>query len=67
MDELERLQNENRCLRKRIQQLEKMIAVMTSIERSPMGADINRSIEINRVLEQQENDTANSPTYKCSL
>lgn len=55
MDELERLQNENRCLRKRIQQLEKMIAVMTSIERSPMGAYINRSIEINRVLEQQEN------------
>lgn len=55
MDELERLQNENRCLRKRIQQLEKMIAVMTSIDRSPMGADINRSIEINRVLEQQEN------------
>lgn len=55
MDELERLQNENRCLRKRIQQLEKMIAVMTSIERSPMGADINRSIEINQVLEQQEN------------
>lgn len=55
MNEFEKLQNENRCLRKRIQQLEKMIAVMTSIERSPVGADINRSIEINRVLEQQEN------------
>lgn len=55
MNEIEKLQNENRCLRKRIQQLEKMIAVMTSIERSPVGADINRSIEINRVLEQQEN------------
>lgn len=55
MNEIEKLQNENRCLRKRIQQLEKMIAVMTSIECSLVGADINRSIEINRVLEQQEN------------
>ena len=54
MNELERLQRENRHLRKRIQELEKTIAVITSMDRSPMGADINRSIEISRVLEQQE-------------
>jgi cell division septum initiation protein DivIVA len=54
MNELERLQRENRHLRKRIQELEKTIAVITSMNRSPIGADINRSIEISRVLEQQE-------------
>ena len=54
MDKLEKIQNENRYLRKRIQALERMIAVITSLERSPIGADINRSIEISRVLEQQE-------------
>lgn len=54
MNELERLQRENRHLRKRIQELEKTIAVITSLDRSPIGADINRSIEISRVLEQQE-------------
>lgn len=54
MNELERLQRENRHLRKRIQELEKIIAVITSMNRSPIGADINRSIEISRVLEQQE-------------
>lgn len=54
MNELERPQRENRHLRKRIQELEKTIAVITSMNRSPIGADINRSIEISRVLEQQE-------------
>ena len=54
MDKLEKIQNENRYLRKRIQALERMIAVITSLERSPIGADINRSIEISRILEQQE-------------
>lgn len=54
MNELERLQRETRHLRKRIQELEKTIAVITSMNRSPIGADINRSIEISRVLEQQE-------------
>lgn len=54
MNELERLQRENRHLRKRIQEVEKTIAVITSMNRSPIGADINRSIEISRVLEQQE-------------
>lgn len=54
MNELERLQRENRHLRKRIQELEKTIAVITSMDRSPIGVDINRSIEISRVLEQQE-------------
>ena len=54
MDELEKIRNENRYLRKRIQELERTIAVITSLERSPIGADINRSIEISRVLEQQE-------------
>lgn len=54
MDKLEKIQNENRYLRKRIQALERMIAVITSLERSPIGADINCSIEISRILEQQE-------------
>lgn len=54
MDEVEKLRNENRHLRERIQQLERTISVITSLERSPMGTDINRSIEISRSLEQQE-------------
>ena len=54
MDKLEKILNEIRYLRKIIQALERMIAVIPSLERSPIGADINRSIEISRILEQQE-------------
>lgn len=72
MNELERLQRENRHLRKRIQELEKTIVVITSMDRSPMGADINRSIEISRVLEQQESalliaDLINTVSDKTKL
>lgn len=72
MDELERIRNENRYLRKRIQELEKTIAVITSMDHSPMGADINRSIEISRVLEQQESalliaDLINTVSDKTKL
>lgn len=72
MNELERLQRENRHLRKRIQELEKTIVVITSLERSPIGADINRSIEISRVLEQQESalliaDLINTVSDKTKL
>ena len=72
MDELEKLRNENRYLRKRIQQLERTIAVITSLDRSPMGTDINRSIEISRILEQQESalliaDLINTVSDKTKL
>lgn len=72
MNELERLQRENRHLRKRIQELEKTIVVIASLERSPIGADINRSIEISRVLEQQESalliaDLINTVSDKTKL
>lgn len=72
MDELEKIRNENRYLRKRIQELERTIAVITSLDRSPMGADINRSIEISRILEQQESalliaDLINTVSDKTKL
>ena len=72
MDELEKIRNENRYLRKRIQELERTIAVITSLDRSPMGADINRSIEIIRILEQQESalliaDLINTVSDKTKL
>lgn len=72
MDELEKIWNENRYLRERVQQLEKTIAVITSMDRSPIGADINRSIEISRVLEQQESalliaDLINTVSDKTKL
>ena len=72
MNELEKLQQENRYLRKRIQQLERTIAVITSLDRSPMGSDIDRSIEISRILEQQESalliaDLINAVSDKTKL
>lgn len=72
MDELEKIWNENRYLRERVQQLEKMIAVITSLDRSPLGTDINRSIEISRILEQQESalliaDLINAVSDKTKL
>lgn len=72
MDELEKIRNENRYLRKRIQELERTIAVITSLDRSPMGADINRSIKISRILEQQESalliaDLINTVSDKTKL
>lgn len=72
MDEVEKLRNENRHLRERIQQLERTISVITSLERSPMGTDINRSIEISRILEQQESalliaDLINAVSDKTKL